>query len=245
MLPPETEMIPLELRPASARRPGVISVTAPSRGRAGPLAASVASLRDLATRPDLTEILIAWDPDDEVTGKTAADLGADVSWRAPQRYGFTRQSRYYAELLAQAAGEWFLLWSDDAVMTTQGWDEKLRGLPPGWVAYTDGNYPGLTCFPAVHMDALAAIGRLSPLPSLDSWFEDVGRAAGVLVSPGIYVRQDRPDLNGRNDDATHREGGGAWRQANIEYGQPYYAEPFATWRAQDIAALRAWHEARR
>lgn len=232
-------MIALQLVPSARRRPGVISATMPSRGRAQKMAASIASLRETAARPDLLEILVAYDPDDPETGAAARQAGADVTWEAPRRYGFAHQSMYYAHLLEQATGEWLLpSWSDDAVMMTQGWDDLLRELPAGTIAYLDGNVPGLTCFPAVHADALAAAGRISPLPSLDTWFEDAGRAAGVLQKPGIYVHQDRPDLTGCIPDPTYLEGGGAWRAGpGGTADQDYYKLPYTGWRAEDAAAL--------
>ena len=234
-------MIPLKLWPAEQRLPGVISVTMPSRGRVAALTESVASLRRTAARPELIELLVAYDPDDPATGRAARELGADLAWQAPERYGYAGSARYWAALLELAAGEWCLpTWSDDAVMTTDGWDDLLRAQPPGTIAYLDGNYPGLTCFPAVHMDALAAVGRLCPLPAIDTWFEDIGRAAGVLVHPGIFVRQDRADLNGLNNDLTHAEGGDAWRRSNCG-GMAYYSEPYGTWREEDTAALRRLH----
>jgi hypothetical protein len=234
-------VIPLTLRPDAERFPGLISVTVPSRRRCELLAASVTSLRTTAARPELLELLVAYDPDDPETGRAAAGLGAALAWEAPRRYGYAGSAHYWAALLEQARGWWCLpTWSDDAVMITDGWDDLLRGCPPGTIAYTDG-YPGLTCFPAVHMDALAALGRLCPLPAIDTWFEDIGRAAGILVQPGISVRQDRPDINGRNDDATHREGGGAWRAGGCG-GMAYYTEPYSTWRTQDAARLRELRE---
>ncbi len=236
-------MIELRLIPPGKRRPGVISVPMPSRDRHAMMVASLDSLRESAARPDLLEFLIAYDPDDQGTGQLAREYGA-YAWEAPHRYGFAGQSLYYAALLEQAAGEWILLtWSDDGLMKTPGWDELLRAQPAGSVAYLDGNYPGLTCFPAVHADALAAVGRLSPLPSLDTWFEEIGRTAGVLVTPGIYVHQDRPDLTGCPPDQTYLEGGGAWRAGpGGTASQAYYQPPYTGWRAEDAAALRHYHE---
>jgi hypothetical protein len=231
-------MIPLRLLPTTSRRAGVISVPMPSRGRRAMMVASLDSLRGTAARPDLLEFLIAYDPDDPGTGHLAREYGA-YAWEAPHRYGFAGQSLYYAALLNETAGEWLLLtWSDDGLMQTPGWDEKLRACPAGTVAYLDGNYPGLTCFPAVHADALAAVGRLSPLPSLDTWFEEIGRTADVLVTPGIYVHQDRPDLTGCPPDQTYLEGGGAWRAGpGATADQAYYKPPYTTWRAEDTVAL--------
>jgi hypothetical protein len=200
------------------------------------------SLRKRASHPSLVEILVAHDPDDQETARVARDLGAAVVWEAPERYGYAGSARYWAALLERASGEWcWPTWSDDAVMVTPGWDDIVRAQPPGSVIYVDGNYPGLTCFPVVHADALAAVGRLCPLPAIDTWFEHIGRAAGVLVQPGIYVQQDRPDLNGLNDDQTHREGGGSWRAVNEGLGQPFYREPYVSWRAEDTARLRELH----
>lgn len=235
-------MIPLRLLPPAQRRRGVISVTVPSRGRPGKLTASIASLRDTAKHPELVEILVAYDGDDLDTAAAAFRANADVIWQAPERYGYARSAHYWAKLANRTTGEWVLVtWSDDATMTTEGWDDLLRAQPPGTVAYLDGNYPGLTCFPAVHADALGAVGRLAPLPALDTWWEYTARDAGVLVKPGIYVHQDRPDITGCAPDQTYAEGGGAWRAG--PGGTPYqafYQHPYQGWREQDTAALK-WH----
>ncbi len=242
MLDASEPMIPLTLLPPARRRSGVISVTVPSRGRAAKLTASITSLRDTAKHPELIEILVGYDPDDLDTAATAFQLHADVIWRAPERYGYARSAHYWAELVNRTTGEWVLpTWSDDATMITPGWDDLLRAQPAGTVAYLDGNYPGLTCFPAVHADALGAVGRLAPLPALDTWWEYAARDAGVLVKPYIYVHQDRPDITGAPPDRTYAEGGGAWRAG--PGGTPYqafYQNPYHTWRQQDTAALK-WH----
>ena len=230
-------MIPLNLPPREWRRKDLISVTIPSRGRCEQLKKSLYSLRSKAARPDLIEVLVAHDPDDQATRLAAFEMNADVIWEAPERYGYARSAYYWAALIDQAHGEWVLpTWSDDGFMETTAWDVTVREQPAGSILYTDGNYPGLTCFPIIHMDVFEALGRLCPLPAIDTWYEDVGRAAGRLVQPGIYVRQDRHDINGENFDLTAIEGGMAWRQANSG-GMVYYTEPYNTWRAEDAATL--------
>lgn len=234
-------MIPLRLLPPARRRSGVISVTVPSRKRTRKLEKSIQSLVVTAARPDLIEVLVAHDPDDQETKLTAFMMNADVIWEAPERYGYAHSARYWAALCERATGEWFLpTWSDDAIMKTGCWDDKLREQRPGTVAYLDGNYPGLTCFPAVHGDALSAIGRLPDLPALDTWFEYAGRDAGVLVYPGIYVQQNRPDINGAPSDETYIEGGGGWRASLDINHQSFFEEPYVSWRGQDTMALK-WH----
>ena len=229
-------LIPLPaLCPPENRVSGMISVTLPSRRRPEMLTASIRSLRDTATHPDLLEILVAHDPDDQATGDTARMLGADMVWQAPERYGYAGQSRYLVVLLSAARGEWCLpTWGDDGIMQTSGWDETIRAQKPGSVIWVDGNFPGLTCFPIVHMDVFRTLGRFCPLPAHDSWYEYVARDAGILVRPDpiIYVFQDRFDLTGRNNDQTFQEGRAGHRSAE------FFSEPYLTWRAEDASRLR-------
>lgn len=228
-------MLPLSVYPPGKRQPGGISVTLPSRKRPEMLRASVESLRSTATRPELLEFLVAYDPDDPETGRAADDLFCDVVWQAPERYGYAGTPRYYAELLNRATGEWTLpTWGDDGLMQTQGWDETVRAQPRGSVIWVAGNYPGLTCFPIVHMDVFFTLRRLCPLPALDTWYEYVGTDAGILVRPDpeIYVLQDRFDLTGNNRDLTYIEGRTGYRSAE------FHGEPYTTWRAEDAFLLR-------
>ena len=228
-----SDMLPLRVRPPHERRPGVISVTLPSRHRSRMLADSIRSLRDKAARPELLEFLVAYDQDDPDTAAAAEALGVDVIWQAPERYGYAESARYYAALLERASGEWAVpTWGDDGLMRTQGWDDMVRATPAGSVIYVDGNFPGLTCYPIVHMDVFAALGRLCPLPALDTWYEYVGRDAGILAKPPIYVHQDRFDLTGNNLDETYREGRSGYRR------EEFFSQEYARRRDQDADRLR-------
>jgi hypothetical protein len=39
--------------------------------------------------------------------------------------GYDSLHEYYNELASKATGDWLMLWNDDAVMETEGWDEKI------------------------------------------------------------------------------------------------------------------------
>jgi len=203
----------IELNLTRPAEPGVVSVLLPTRYRSAMLRTSLTSLVDTCARPDLLEILVARDPDDEQTVRTTAQLAADLGsivhlWTAPERYGYRHSSHYYAALIERARGEWMLpTWGDDGIMTTSGWDDQLRALPADTVAWLDGNISGMTCFPAVHRGVLDVVGRICELPAQDTHWEYVAHDAGVLVKPdpGIYVLQDRFDITGRNNDALYRE----------------------------------------
>lgn len=229
-------MIPITVQPTDHRRPGVISVLIASRRRPAMLTASVASLRDAAARPGLVEVLIAYDPDDPGTADTARQLGADVIWQAPERYGYARGAHYYAALIEQAHGEWCLpSWGDDGLMLTAGWDDIVRAQPVPSVLYTTGgDRRGNNCFPVVHMDVFAILGRFCDLPAIDTWYDDVGRAAGIWRDPDppIVLMQDRFDITGRNRDETYLQGRSGYR------GADYYSPKWTCWRAEDAHTLR-------
>jgi hypothetical protein len=197
------------------------------------LADSITSLRETAHHPEFLEFLVAYDQDDPDTAAAAEALDVDVVWPAPQRYGYAQSARYYAALLEQASGEWAVpTWGDDGLMWTQGWDDMVRATPAGSVIYVDGNVPGLTCYPIVHMDVFATLGRLCSLPALDTWYEYVGRDAGILAKPPIYVHQDRFDLTGNNLDETYREGRSGYRPAE------FFSPGFARLRDRDVSRLQ-------
>lgn len=227
------EMLPLRVRRPEDRRPGVISVTLPSRHRTRMLTDSIASLRRTAKHPELLEILVAYDPDDTETADAAEALGVDVVWRAPERFGYAESARYYAALLEQATGEWSVpTWGDDGLMRTDGWDDMVRATPAGSVIYVEGNVPGMTCYPIVHMDVFATLGRFCPLPALDTWYEYVARDAGILAKPPIYVHQDRFDLTGNNDDETYQEGRSGYRIGE------FFSADFARLRSRDASRIQ-------
>lgn len=200
------------------------------------LAASIGSLRAHASRPELLEILVAHDPDDLQTAQTASELGIDVIWQAPQRYGYPGLAHYYAGLVNQVTGEWCLpTWGDDALMQTADWDEIVRAQPAGSIVIPRDNHPDWVCFPIVHMDVFCVLGRFCPLPATDTWYDYVARDAGIRVDvPEIFVLQDRFDLTGNNNDVTYQESRSGYRSAE------FYTEPCTSWRAQDTETLRAY-----
>jgi hypothetical protein len=223
-------VIPLELVPRVDRRPGVISILCPSRRRPVKLTDSIASLRDTATRPDLIEVLVAYDPDDPETRTTADVIGADVIWESPERYGHAGCAHYYAALLDRCHGEWMNPWNDDAFMKTEGWDDIVRAHPPS-VLYVNGNAGDCNCFPFVHLDLFHTLGRFTDHPAIDTWYDEVGLQAACWWRTPIYVFQDRPDLSPCEPDETYLEGREGSRSAE------FFRSPYTELRAEDVDTL--------
>jgi glycosyltransferase involved in cell wall biosynthesis len=208
-----------------------ISVLLPSRGRPGPLAESVASLRDLADRPDRVEVLVAADPDDPDTAEAATACGGRV-WVAPERYGYAMLHEYVNRLAVMAEGEWLLLWNDDARMLTHGWDSRTTEAPPGVLWPRHNGSPYLNVFPVVHRRVVDLIGHFSLSPHCDSWMQDIARDAHIHHRINVEVLHDRHDLTGGHDDQTYREAQAGYRTTD------YHSPGMAGMRARDVELLR-------
>jgi hypothetical protein len=41
------------------------------------------------------------------------------------QWGYSKLNHYYTTMALQAKGQWLMIWNDDAVMLTNGWDQHL------------------------------------------------------------------------------------------------------------------------
>jgi glycosyltransferase involved in cell wall biosynthesis len=211
----------------------LISVLCPTRNRSKALAKSVKSLRENQTHFNDFELLLAVDPDDHTLAFAAAL--ADKLYIAPERWGYGHLNRYYNELAKEASGDWLLLWNDDAVMVSQGWDATLASLPARVMVaeLQDQKSPALCCFPAVRREAMLAVGGFSPhTPHCDTYWQDIGRNSGRGVATSIHLRHERFDMTGENRDATYQESQAGYQTAS------YYSGEVQSKIAADIETVR-------
>lgn len=190
----------------------MITVLCPSRGRPEALKRSVESL--FANAGGEIEVLIAWDLDDRPTEIAVNQLVAQY-WSCPigglasERKGYARLYEYYNDLAQQASGNWLALQNDDAVMTTENWDEKIMALSPEiMVADLQSNLsPTFCCFPAMRREMYEILGHFSgPTPHVDSYVQDIGRLLGRIAPVDVFVEHNRPDLADVAPDRTYIEG---------------------------------------
>ena len=136
----------------------MISVLCPSRSRPAQCRGTASILRSLAENPFGFEFLIRADEDDphlpsyDVPGARLV-IGA-------QYRGYSDMHRYMAELIARARGDVFLLWNDDARMTTTAWDRIIEEHAPTdkpWCGFCDT--PGYTwAFPVINRKLIEVAG---------------------------------------------------------------------------------------
>lgn len=161
-----------------------ISVLLPTRGRASLCAESVASLRATASQPDAVEVVLRRDVDD---GEAYGIAGVATCLGAPA--GYAGLASYYDDCARAASGSWLLVWNDDCVMRTRGWDEVIaeHAAAGDWIALPHGHFPVLS------RRWYEATGRLATSPHVDTYLCYVIERlvqAGAMPRPGVAERWD-------------------------------------------------------
>lgn len=204
----EAQAAPCETCPSSSAR-ALISVMCPTRLRLDALTRSLASLDEQARGGEL-EFLLAVDPDDDTDYE---GLGTVV--RFSERVGYTRLHEYYNVLAVLARGDWLLLWNDDCIMTTTGWNQIVEECEPNVILSPSTVHAPLCTFPIVPRRFIGfrddfgqdagGIGHFSLNAHCDTWWQEIGEALGILEWPPIWVDHDRADITGRNHDSVYLE----------------------------------------
>jgi len=196
----------------------LVSVLLPTRGRPQALRESVGSLFETAGDHNAFEVLYAVDADDQEDTLTAVDQmmldgGRHRVKIFQERHGYANLHEYVNYLAgrpygwAGPAGDWLMLWNDDAIMQTYGWDWRIRELPCRFILDTWTNHPTLTCtFPIVPRVWVEAIGHFSLNAHCDTWWQLIGEWTHRLVRADIDVQHNRFDLTGQNHDLTYEQG---------------------------------------
>ena len=184
-----------------------ISVIFASRGRPESLLDAIHSLLDRAADPRRIEVIVAFDPDDELTIRALPELNCvALPWRTPERYGYTRLHAYLNPLAKLAKGTWCMWWNDDMRMQTPGWDTVIRANRPAvlWPAANHVHHANIVpAWPRAWSDAT---GHASPTSHMDTYLQWLGEALGRHDRIPVEVLHDRADVTGNHDDATYAEG---------------------------------------
>lgn len=192
-----------------------ISVLLPTRGRIASLEKSVCSLLDLASDPTQVEILLAVDRDDQesVTFATS-NLKSILANRYKCGYtvmafnpiGYIRLNEYLNALAKISSGDWLFFYNDDAVMTTQGWDKEITvhtGKTCLLRAETNNEHP-YAIFPILPRSWIEVTGHISAHQINDAWVSHIAYMLDIMVDIPVFVRHERFDLTGLNNDNTYR-----------------------------------------
>lgn len=185
----------------------------PTRGRTTSLQTSLTTLVQCADDPQSLQILLAFDDDDtesfewflEHTSPVLDAAGVEYQALGFKRLGYIRLNEYLNELARHATGEWLLFWGDDAVMHTQGWDQRIREVQKFHVLRmpTHNQHP-YAIFPIVPRAWFELFGYLSPHQLTDSWVSQVAYILDIMLDIAVEITHDRFDLTGNNNDETYK-----------------------------------------
>lgn len=177
----------------------LVSVLLPSRGRPQGMLHTISSLIVRSDNPHSMEILLRLD-DDDVESHKAAEYINDVFGNTvrirtiigPRGEGYRAFHKFVEELCAVARGDFLLLFNDDTVMDTEGWDTKFARFRDEFCVLRlwspiPRDCSHLTAFPAVHRKVHKVIGHFSLNGFCDAWIQDISRGAGIERFCGVRV----------------------------------------------------------
>ena len=158
----------------------MISVMIPTRGRPDKLLESAHSLLDMASEPDSVEILAAVDSDDRAT---LADLPTLLRPLILAPVGYERLYVYYNAMAAKAKGDWLMMYGDDCIMQTKGWDNLFKPLNAQKIIYANGTHTssGNPCFPCISRAFYEEMGCISQFWACDTWLEMAALEYGAMA----------------------------------------------------------------
>ena len=191
-----------------------IALLLPTRGRTEALITSVKSVFELADIPDRLQMLFAFDRDDEIGKKFFQD--EIQPWLDEKKYHYTAMlfdtmgyvglHRYNNKLAEKTDARWLVIWNDDAIMETQGWDTEImkhQGDFKLLAFHTHNDHP-YSIFPILPREWYELLGYISPHPTQDGWLSQQAYMLDIWQRIPVWVTHDRHDLTGNNLDETYK-----------------------------------------
>lgn len=191
-----------------------ISLLLATRGRTRALDTSVHGVFEKADDPTQIEIFFAFDRDDEVGLHHFKHFLKPWLDERGHRYtamlfdpmGYIRLHVYNNKMAKQAQGRWLVIWNDDAVMETPGWDTEILKYDDQFrlLAFHTHNDHPYSIFPILPRRWFELLGYISPHPTQDGWLSQQAYMLDIWQRIPIWVTHDRYDLTGNNLDTTFK-----------------------------------------
>lgn len=187
----------------------------PTRERKEMLEKSILSIMETADNPSEIELLLGVDNDDQETADYVANelpkvlegYNNDTKVLKFNPLGYGKLHEYVNALCGYASGDYLVLWNDDCILQTKGWDTLLSEQEDKFAVFkmNQTNHPHpYALFPIVPIDWYLLIGYFSLNAQNDAWVSTIAKALNVLKPIDIDILHDRFDLTGNNDDDTFR-----------------------------------------
>jgi hypothetical protein len=119
-----------------------------------------------------------------------------------ERQGYHRLNVYNNKLAEDTDARWLMIWNDDAVMETQGWDTEIMKREGDFkllAVHTHKDHP-YSIFPIVPRKWYELLGHISPHSAQDAWVSQQAYVLDIFERIPVWVLHDRADLTGNNND---------------------------------------------
>ncbi len=206
-----------------------IAILLATRGRTHSLGRCIHTLIESADHADRLQLMFAFDNDDTIGAAYFREHlqpwmdERELNYTAMQfdRQGYHRLHVYNNKMAEHTDARWLMIWNDDAVMETQGWDTeilKYEGEFKLLAVHTHKDHP-YSIFPILPRRWYELLGYISPHSVQDGWLSQQAYMLDIMERIPVWVLHDRADITGNNNDATFRE------RASLE-GRPHDPNDF-------------------
>jgi len=225
-----------------------IAVLLPTHKRTDGLSASVFSLLDLAKDLDSIQFLVGIDNNDSigqnhfttVIQPRLDEVNANYMAIEFEPLGYAGLNRYFDTLAGHADADWLMCWSDDAIMETHDWDQRIRECTGEFrllKVHAHNEHP-YSIFPIMPTEWREITGYLSRHQLVDAEVSQLAYFLDIMKIIDVYVTHDRPDLTGRSVDETARLK--QYFEGNPSDPRDFHHTAFAQWRQADLSKLAAY-----
>lgn len=187
-----------------------IAILLATRGRTDSLGRSIRSLVDMADDISRVQLMFAFDNDDNVGfDYFVNDLQPWLNERKIkytamkfERMGYVNLHKYNNAMAKQTNSDWLVIWNDDAVMESKGWDTTILSYTGQFklLSFKTHNMHPYSIFPIVPRVWYELLGYISPHPTQDGWVSQTAYMLDIYQRIDVDVLHDRFDLTGNNND---------------------------------------------
>ncbi len=192
-----------------------IAVCLATRGRTTALSNAVTSIVEKTTDKSKIQLILAFDDDDAVgfnwynqnLKEWLKEQGVSTKVIISERFGYSQLNRYYNLMANMSESHWIMMWNDDAIMDTQGWDREVaahNGQFKVLRVHANNDHP-FAIFPIVPRAWVRITGQMSRFQEVDHETSHIAYLLDVMETIPVWCTHDRADLTGNNEDETYQQ----------------------------------------
>lgn len=199
----------------ATEHPYDVAILLTTRKRDIPLKLCLTSIVNRAARKDRIQLIISFDEDDldsflffnkEIL-PWLKEKGVNTKTIICERFGYLHLNKYYNVMAKLVDASWLMMWNDDALMDTDGWDReiaKYTGQFKLLSVFTNNDHP-YSVFPIIPIVWFQLLGQMTRHQEVDHEISQIGYLLDIYQRIPVYVTHDRADLTGNNNDQTYLE----------------------------------------